>query len=221
LIYEFPDATKDIRQGDIFVNLPRIDLSLDKLTIVEEDEKPVETSWETIVEENTPAVTALVGMRPVSAIVITQDCDAQWGNQITLCEIRPFVNVVGLTVPNGVTARWWVSRITERCKTNLKWFYLPPDQRIGFDDRMAVDFQVTISAPLEDLKKYRSYRTGRLIPDADEHFRERLSEFFRRYPYDEWYPLNPEELAAYRSEHPEAEPKQWQTPPEDVIEDTQ
>jgi len=38
---------------------------------------------------------------------------------------------------------------------------------------------------------------ARLRTPAIEHFRERLSEFYRRYPYDEWYPLNREEYQKY------------------------
>ncbi|WP_155996384.1 hypothetical protein [Verrucomicrobium sp. 3C] len=45
---------------------------------------------------------------------------------------------------------------------------------------------------------------------ADEHFRERIAEFFRRYPYDEWYPLNQDELQTYLEEYPDAKPFPWQ-----------
>jgi hypothetical protein len=45
---------------------------------------------------------------------------------------------------------------------------------------------------------------------ADEHFRERIADFFRRYPYDEWYALNHEELAAYQQEYPDTNPYPWQ-----------
>jgi hypothetical protein len=38
---------------------------------------------------------------------------------------------------------------------------------------------------------------GRLNDVATEHFRESLGQFYRRYPYNEWYPLTPEEAAAY------------------------
>ncbi|MBM4082926.1 MAG: hypothetical protein FJ278_24680 [Planctomycetes bacterium] len=58
-----------------------------------------------------------------------------------------------------------------------------------------MDFMVTIRVPLQDLAALRSLRKGRLNPIADEHFRERIAEFFRRYPYDEWYPLDQREFA--------------------------
>lgn len=37
MIYEFPDETEPIRQGDIFVNLPRIDFSLSEIILVNEN----------------------------------------------------------------------------------------------------------------------------------------------------------------------------------------
>ena len=75
---------------------------------------------------------------------------------------------------------------------------------------MATDFTVTIRLPREDLEQFRFCRQGRLNDVADEHFRERLSEFFRRYPYDEWYSLDDEELAEYKKRHPDSKPFPWQ-----------
>jgi len=45
---------------------------------------------------------------------------------------------------------------------------------------------------------------------------ERVAEFYRRYPYDEWYTLNAAELAAYRRDHPDADPYPWQAPQPDA-----
>lgn len=75
---------------------------------------------------------------------------------------------------------------------------------------MGVDFRITLRMTLEDLKKLLRFRKGRLNDVADEHFRERLSEFFRRYPYDEWYPLNLEELNEYKKGNPDIELLPWQ-----------
>jgi len=54
-------------------------------------------------------------------------------------------------------------------------------------------------------------RLARLNQIAVEHFRERLSEYYRRYPYDEWYPLDKAEFEEYRRDKPEpTEPFPWQ-----------
>ena len=57
---------------------------------------------------------------------------------------------------------------------------------------------VTLRVRRVELETLRDLRRGRLNFLADEHFRERIGEFFRRYPYDEWYALNREELGAVR-----------------------
>ena len=93
---------------------------------------------------------------------------------------------------------------------NRPQVYLPPNKEIGFFEKMAVDFMMTLRVPRADLEELRDLRRGRLNEIADEHFRERISEFFRRYPYDEWYPLDREELKAYLDEYPDAKPFPWQ-----------
>lgn len=69
---------------------------------------------------------------------------------------------------------------------------------------------MTIRVPRIELEEIRHQRKGRLNSIADEHFRERIGEYFRRYPYDEWYPLNQDELAEYKKNHPDTVPFPWQ-----------
>jgi hypothetical protein len=207
LIYDFPDEAQPIRQGDIFVGLPRVEISMRTLPIVD-DNGTAEAAWKDVAERN-EEVTAILPVRPVTAIVATQDCDTAHAQDITLCEIRPFGDVYR-TAKNTNTPKGWVSILTQHARVNLKWFYLPPDERMGFAEKLAVDFAVTIRVPREHLEELRGLRRGRLNPLADEHFRERLAEFFRRYPYDEWYPFDPDELAEYRKKYPDAAPFPWQ-----------
>lgn len=212
MIYEFPTIDEPIRQGDIFVGLPRVDVSLEHVLVVEND-ATYEQSWADIAQANAQ-IQAIFPVRPVSAIVLTQDCDAIRAADISLCEIRPFGEVDGAT-KNAVNAKnspkAWANMITQQARKNLKWFYLPPDARLTFSEKMAADFQVTIRVPGPDLRMMRVLRKGRLNTEADEHFRERLSEFFRRYPYDEWYPLNRAEFDEYRKEFTDVEPRTWQS----------
>ncbi len=208
MIYEYPGPDQPIRQGDIFVGLPRVDLSLRELPLVTDQGEQLLVDWREVAGTETP-VTALLGVRPVAAIVATQDCDALRACDITLCEIRSFVDVERKAA-NTTAAKKWKNILTQHARINLKWFYLPPDARVGFGEKMAVDFLVTLRVPRTDLEDLRDLRRGRLNPVADEHFRERISEFYRRYPYDEWYPLNPDELDAYRKEYSDIEPFPWQ-----------
>jgi hypothetical protein len=207
MIYEYPGPSEPIRQGDIFVGLPRIDISLNQVLLFSETGESV-AKWADIAQKGEP-VDIIVPVRPVAAIVATQDCDANHGRDITLCEIRGFRDVERKS-KDTTSAISWKNIITQHARINLKWFYLPPDSEIGFSEKMAVDFMVTMRVPRADLEELRDLRRGRLNTIADEHFRERIGEFFRRYPYDEWYPLNQDELKAYTKEYPETKPFSWQ-----------
>ena len=207
MIYEYPDDSAAIRQGDIFIGLPRTDLGLQELPVVENGEVVVRT-WRDVVVRG-QAVQAVVGVRPVAAIVATQDCDTLRAPDVTLCEIRSFRDVERKSKETKVPKKW-VDIITQQARINQKWFYLPPDARLGFTEKMGVDFLVTLRVPRTDLESYRYLRKGRLNAVADEHFRERIAEFFRRFPYDEWYALNTAELEAYRQNYPDAQPFPWQ-----------
>jgi hypothetical protein len=208
MIYEYPKIDEPIRQGDIFVGLPRIDISLSCLPVIGANDEAKTMSWGDIAKDGKP-ITALFSAKPVAAIVSSQDCDALRSPDITLCEIRQFVEVERKCVDTKL-AKKWVSIITQQARLNQKWFYLPPDLTIGFETKMGVDFLVTLCLPRHDLESLRYLRMGRLNSIADEHFRERISEFYRRYPYDEWYALSREEMDAYRNDHPDAECFSWQ-----------
>ncbi len=207
MIYEFPDQTAPIRQGDIFVGLPRVDLSLEEILLVDEGGERI-AKWEELADHSN-YLKIIVPVRPVASIVATQDCDAYNSRDITLCEIREFRDVERKSKDTR-SPKKWKSILTQHARLNQKWFYLPPDEQLGFSDKMGVDFLVTLRVPREDLDNLRSLRRGRLNAVADEHFRERIGEFFRRYPYDEWYALDEEEMAAYSKEYRDAEPFPWQ-----------
>lgn len=207
MIYCYPGSDAPIQQGDIFVHLPRIEVSLDRI-LVFASQGMSEKMWSELIKEPQP-VAAVFGARPVPAIVASQDCDASGAEDITLCEIRPFREVERRARDTRKPGSW-ARILTQHARVNRKWFYLPPDSGLGFEDKMAVDFRITIRLPRVDLEKHLWLRKGRLNDEAEAHFRERIAEFFRRYPYDEWYPLNKEEMAAYLKDHPEAEPRHYQ-----------
>ena len=207
MIYEFPDQAAPIRQGDIFIGLPRIDLSLEKILLVDEAGERI-AKWEELANHD-DLFDIIVPVRPVASIVATQDCDANYSRDITLCEIRDFRDVERKSEKTN-SAKSWKNILTQHARVNQKWFYLPPSDQLGFSKKMGVDFLVTLRIPREDLENLRSLRRGRLNAVADEHFRERIGEFFRRYPYDEWYALDREEMAAYSREYPSAELFPWQ-----------
>jgi hypothetical protein len=208
VIYDFPSINEPLRQGDIFSSLPRIDFTLDALPIQDDEGNFVHERWQQLAAR-TKGCNVLVSIRPVAAILVTQDCDVIRAPDLTFCEFSRFVEVES-KAKQTTSAKSWMNIITQHARINLKWFYLPPDVQIGFAEKMAVDFMITIRVPREDVEKLMNLRKGRLNKVAYDHFRERLSEFFRRYAYDEWYPLNQEELAAYRKDKGDIEPFPWQ-----------
>jgi len=198
MIYVFPAENSPIRQGDIFAKIPRASVSLTDLTTVTDKDLLLRT-WNEIAQEG-KAVEAILPVTPVYAIVATQNCDALTSPEITLCEIQEFRTVEG-KAKDANSSKAWQRIITQHARINQKWFYLPPNGKIGFTKKMAVDFRCTLRVLRTDLEKFRSLRKGSLNSLARQHFRERLGQFFRRYPYNEWYALDHKELEAYEKDH--------------------
>ena len=208
MIYDFPEPSSPISQGDIFFGVPILDLTDDELYILDDEGNAQALPWEAFASAG-ERVSAMVAARPTIALVGTQECDALRAPNITLFEVRPFRDVERKSKDTSKPSKW-VPIITQHARVNQKWFYLPADERIGFSEKMGADFLTPIRIPRLILERLLGFRKGRLNEVAKQHFRERLAEFFRRYAYDEWYPLTREELAEYQKNHPDAEPFPWQ-----------
>ena len=212
MIYDFPDRQAPIRQGDIFQQIPRVDLDPARLLVMSDSpQREAEMIDWLKVATRMARTPALVSIRSVFAIVITQDCDADRVEDISLCEVDRF-DVVYPAGKNAKYPKGTMDVITKQARINLKWFYLPREPRIEFTVPMAADFQSVLRVPRTYLEQnIVALRLARLNQIADEHFRERLAEYFRRYPYDEWYPLDKAEFGEYRRNKPEPiQPFLWQ-----------
>jgi hypothetical protein len=109
------------------------------------------------------------------------------------------------------TAKAWQSLLMRMSRQNPRFFYLPEAAQFGLAARSAADFRVVLPVPRTDLETMRDLRIARLNPVAREHFREALSHFFRRYAFNEWYPLTREEFAVYKDQADEDVPAfDWQ-----------
>lgn len=175
-------------------------------------DEPYLTTWRDATDESPgQPITALVAIEPVTAIVITQNCDAARAKYISLATIDDYLEATGKVKSQPRTPKKWADHITRSSRESLRLFYLPADPSIGLPARMAVDFCNIIRIPRLDLESMRDRRIAKLKHVATEHFRETLAQFFRRYPYNEWYPLNKEEFEAYAEHSPAAvEPYDWQ-----------
>jgi len=210
LIYEEEEESAPIRQGDIFANVPRIDFRLGNIRYFDDDlAMQICCEW-TALDGRTEGRLAVAHVISVPAIVITQDCDAARSDDISLSQICPLRDVNG-NFPEGLSSKKFVAALTRESKRSRGWFYLPPSELVGFDTRMAADFSVCLRVDSEELLAY-GQRVGRLMDEADEHFRERLAHYFHRYAYNEWYPMSEDEFRAYAKAYKDdpPEPYPWQ-----------
>jgi hypothetical protein len=213
MIYDKPDPSADVRQGDIFRAVPRIDVALKDLQVIETD-SAVPSNWAELPQVLSglgEPVTALVSIRPVTGIVLSQDCDALHSADVTLAEVLPFAEVEKALKSLTIGSSNWVRKILQQARINQKWFYLPKSADLEFAIPMAADFRSLIKVSQPDLESMRAkFRIGRLNGIATAHFRERASEFFRRYAHDEWYSLTKEELEIYAKLSGSVTPFPWQ-----------
>ena len=95
MIYESVEFGQSIRQGDIFQNIPRLEISLSEIPVIDDEGTRI-TSWKDLVDnaDEEEGVAAVVKLRPVNGIVITQDCDAARGIRSTKSKPQPTPKVV-------------------------------------------------------------------------------------------------------------------------------
>jgi hypothetical protein len=199
MIYERVNLEEPLQQGDIFRSVPRADFSLSNLAILSSEGQAEQVTWRELVEHgDTDGVTAVVAIKPVMAIVLSQNCDTARGRDISLCAVEPLAEHMGEKL--ATKPRSWNNQLLKHAH-NPRYFYLPADGNLGITERMSADFRSVMRVDREDLLDLRAdYRIARLNDVAGEHFRESLAQFFRRYPVNEWYPLTKEEVAVYAEE---------------------
>jgi len=197
MIYEFPAPSEPIRQGDIFVDIPRVEFELsDTLFVLEQGNKISSISWEELVLKKID-VPAVLGIILVPAIVATQTCDAQRKEYVTLCEVVELTEIGAFKEYNKQIAKNKVKNLLKNERQIHNFFYLPPDDILGFETCKTVRFSHTIRLPRNVLETIKDNRKARLNNTAYEHFREKLSNYYRRYAFNEWYMLNKDELREY------------------------
>ena len=161
-------------------------------------------------EVQTEEVRVIARIKPVYGIVITQDCDTR-DKYISFCLIDGFSKIVKDNINQKDPDKWWGQSYPGRARVQPKWFYLPVDTQLGFQQKMAASFQDVFQVRREFLQKHiAQLRMGRLNDIAYEHFRERVAQYFRRYSYNEWYPLTKDEFQHYQQKYPDTEPFDWQ-----------
>lgn len=67
MIYESVEINDPIRQGDIFLNVPRVDLSLAEIAIVDDHDDQLQSSWLDLIHTGNASqgITAILPIIPV------------------------------------------------------------------------------------------------------------------------------------------------------------
>ena len=65
---------------------------------------------------------------------------------------------------------------------------------------MAINFYLVVQVNRFYLEENVILGKGRLKNIAHQHYRERIAQYYRRYPYDEWYSFKKEEFSLYDRE---------------------
>lgn len=187
MIYRKVSADKPIRQGDIFKDLSYIRFDLRDLSIFQDDNKIISTSWEDIEQSE---VKILANLEKTYAIVLSQDCDCLRSPYISLFVILPLNK-------NFQTSKNWMDFILDLNKHRPSKMYLPLDIVFKIPNRMQIDFSHIFPLDRENLESLIKNRICRLNKESMEHFREKMAFYFHRYAYDEYYPLIKGEMDEY------------------------
>ena len=209
MIYLPVRENEPIEQGDIFRNIPQVEISAEEMLVVRDD-SIVERSWLDVIGGNERECSAVVGIEAVTAIVISQNCDNSRRNYISLCQVTDFLETLNQTKSPPKNDNAWQSLITKSMRTNPRLFFLPRDFGFGIEDPMAADLSTVIRLRRVDLEKIRNQRIAKLKEVAVDHFRESIANYFRRYAFNEWYPLSQSQFEEYEKANEGAEPYPWQ-----------
>lgn len=206
MIYDYPGKTQIIQQGDIFYYLPLIQFQLDQIAVKNPDGTEDFTSALDKIQ-NKQTINANVFMEPTIGIVANQDCDNLRNDFITFFQIEPFSNVAK-NLPKKKSSddslkKYYRYILDGYISDGYRWLYLPMDDKIGFTENMAINFDLAFHIERESLNKMITLRKGRLKPETLDLFRHTISNYFTRYAYRRTQVLNEEELEEYKRLFPE------------------
>lgn len=219
-IYNEVNEKSLIKQGDIFLNLPFVLIKDSKISTFENDpSKGVDKDLGEHTYKDDIDTTILVNMKVLPGIIISQNCDILRNKCLSFCAIRLLEEVDG-TYKHDYSQKSdmnikKIDYFTKKYKFQEKYFYLPSDDSV-LPKKMAVDFSTIFQIKTEVVKQLIKGRKLTLNNIALLHFRQKISNYFMRFVYDPWYPLNKDEFEAYfnnikdDSEKDIIEPYDWQ-----------
>ncbi len=187
MIYEPISLEDDLRQGDLFCNLPFVYFNLDELSVFNDESSFEQTSWADLIKNE---IHILASVEKTYAIILSQDCDCLRNEFISLCIISEWNK-------KYTSSKKWMKEIIKLNKFSPSKMYLPPDISFNIEKKMYADFSLIFHIDRENLENLKNLRICRLNEDAMEHFREKVAYYFHRYAFDEFYPLDKDEMDQY------------------------
>ncbi|KKK42306.1 hypothetical protein LCGC14_0543410 [marine sediment metagenome] len=194
MIYKELSLSDDLQQGDIFTELPFSYFDLDALFVYTDDSTFGEISWKDLTKED---IQILADIEKVYAIILSQDCDCLREEYISLI-------VVSEWKKDYKKSNKWREEIIKLNRSRPSKMYLPPDSNFNINKKMHIDFSQIFNLKRENLINLKNLRLCRLNEEAMDHFREKLAFYFHRYAFDEFYPLDKEEMDSYEKWRKEA-----------------
>ena len=91
MIYEYIDENVPIRQGDIFENIPKVEIDFGNLSFLDDNDEFAKFNLADITKNK--VLPAILPISFVPAIVISQDCDISRTGDVSLCQIVPFTEI--------------------------------------------------------------------------------------------------------------------------------
>lgn len=190
MIYRSVNLQDDIRQGDIFINLPYIQTNLEELNLYKSENSFEKVSIENVEIKQGYILTSFE--KKDYSIVLSQDCDCLRSPSISLFVIADWDKKVK-------NDKNWMKEILKLNNESPYRMYLPPESNFSINNRMFIDFSLIFYVVRKNLENLKKLRLCRLNNEALEHFREKMAYYFHRYAYTEYYPFNKKEIDKYEA----------------------
>ena len=186
------EIPRSLEQGDICNNLPKISpLQINFGNIKEfwiENIKQAESSIPTkpIILETQPSLAC--------GVILTQSCDIRPGSAILFAELRERKEDPFSPKPKGR-----MNQITKILHTETRFHYFPIDNSIEIlKTQKVLDFMTLFIIPYDFLHdNIKNFFVARLISDAQQVLREKISRFFTRLAFDDIMFLTNDEIGKY------------------------
>ncbi len=181
-------------QGDIFKNLPKFSQFID-------DDKKFQAWNANITQINNKKLPSEplsfeIYPKPTMGILLNQDCDIERAHNLVFAEIKKRNEKFSSNLSKSYNSKLKIVR------DETRFHYLPPwDPKENEIMPWIVDFLTIFLVPIGLIKNnINQYYVTRLNPDIKLIFKDKISRFFTRLPFEDLIFLNPKERLEYKKD---------------------